>query len=125
MKKTLIGISSLILLGLPALTFAQYTSKPDYFTGLIDNGIIIVRDLLIFLISLAVVWFIWNVIKYSMSKEEDGKDKAKSQMIHGIIAIAVIVSIWGIVGLLQTAFLGTTSPAGATGDYNAMIPNGQ
>ena len=109
------------MLGLPLLAMAQQV-KTTYVDSLIAGVLSTLRGLLILLISLAVVWFIWNVIKYSMSKEEDGKDKAKTQMIHGIIAIAVIVSVWGIVALLQNAF-GIQQGQGA-GDYYNMIPGG-
>ena len=83
----------------------------------------LLRSALVLLIALAVVWFIWNVIKYSMSGEEDGKEKAKEQMIHGIIAIAVIVSIWGIVAILQSMFIsGGNSVTGVNNNLGGMIP---
>ena len=56
--------------------------------------------------------------------EEDGKEKAKSQMINGIVAIAVTVSLWGIVALLQTAFGVNTGNSAPTADINNMIPGG-
>lgn len=108
------------MLGLPVLALAA-EFKADYVTSLLNGGLTIVRNLLIFLVSLAVVWFIWNVVKYSMSNEDDGKTKAKDQMIHGIIAIAVIVSVWGLVTLLQSAFLGGSGGQAPT-DLGGMIP---
>ena len=113
MKKTLISIGSFITLSLPMLVLA---ADPElgtgYFSKLIRGATTLLKDVLIFLISLAVVWFIWNVVKYAMSSEEDGKEKAKSQMINGIIAIAVIVSVWGLVAILQSIFGVNTSGAG-------------
>lgn len=122
MKKTLISLGSLsISLALPVLALAQ-TFKTGYINSIINGGLRILSILIVLLISLATVWFIWNVIKYSMSSEEDDKAKAKSQMINGIIAIAVIVSIWGLVGLLQGMF-GVNSIGATTGLEN-MIPTG-
>ncbi len=118
MKKILIIIGSIASLSLPVLVLAA--ANTSYITSLITGGLTIIRNLIIFLISLAVVWFIWNVIKYSMSSEDDDKTKAKEQMIHGIIAIAVIVSIWGLVYLLQSIFGVGAGPA-PTGLGN-MIP---
>ena len=120
MKKISISLASIITIGLPVLAFADV--KLTYVASLINGGLFIVRGLLVFLISLAVVWFIWNVIKYSMSEEDDGKAKAKEQMIHGIIAIAVIVSVWGLVAILQNAFLGGTNGSAPDG-LDTMIPN--
>jgi uncharacterized membrane-anchored protein len=93
----------------------------SYLTSLIIGGLRVLNGLVILLVSLAVVWFMWNVIKYSMSSEDDGKTKAKEQMIHGIIAIAVIVSVWGIVYLLQSMFLGGANGSAPAG-LNNMIP---
>lgn len=125
MKKILISISSIVSLGLPSLVLAAGPNigSGSYLGKLMTQIGQLLQLVLAVLISLAVVWFIWNVIKYSMSSEEDGKEKAKSQMINGIIAIAVTVSLWGIVGLLQDAFglkTGNTVP----NDINRMIPGG-
>ena len=125
MKKTLISIGSVILVGLPSLVLAADPNigNGSYFGTLMTQASELLQNVLIFLISLAVVWFIWNVIRYAMSGEEDGKEKAKSQMIHGIIAIAVTVSLWGIVALLQNAF-GVDTGNSAPTDINSMIPVG-
>ena len=106
MKKILISIGSIITLGLPTLVMAAAPTLGNggYLDNLFKGATQLLSRVLIFLISLAVVWFIWNVVRYAMSEDEEGKGKAKSQMIWGIVAIAVIVSVWGIVGLLQGAF---------------------
>ena len=93
MKKILIS-ASILLSSLPAIALAANTVKLGYLDSLITGATGLTKNLLVFLISLAVVWFIWNVIKYTMSSDEEAKGKAKSQMIWGVIAIAVIVSIW-------------------------------
>ncbi len=123
MKKILISTGSFALLVMPVMALAANVPKLDSYLGqLIYQAINLLRSLLVLLISLAVVWFIWNVIKYAMSNEDDGKEKAKSQMINGIIAIAVIVSIWGIVALLQGAF--GVQNTGFQGNLDGMIPGG-
>lgn len=120
MKKTLISISSIASLGLPMLVLAA-PNLNGYMGTLITSGTSLLKSVLIFLVSLSVVWFIWNVIRYAMSAEEDGKEKAKQQMIWGIVAIAVTVSVWGIVGLLQSTF-GLNGSNSAPSDINNMIP---
>jgi nicotinamide riboside transporter PnuC len=96
---------------LPFMAMAQ-TVNPTYLQSLVGSAKVLLDQLVVFLIALAVVWFIWNVIKYAMSNEEDGKEKAKNQMIWGIIAIAVIVSVWGLVAILQNIFGVNTTGAG-------------
>lgn len=143
MKKTLIGLGSFFsFLVLPLLTLAQNVNwgitvgvgntgnyggngNPNlngYLGSLITSGTSLLRSILVFLISLAVVWFIWNVIRYAMSSDEEGKGKAKSQMIWGIIAIAVIVSVWGIVAILQGAFGLNQGASNFSGNLGNMIP---
>jgi succinate dehydrogenase/fumarate reductase cytochrome b subunit len=119
MKKILISLSPILV---PFLALAQANVRPGYLGSIIDSGTLLLRKALVFLIALAVVWFIWNVIRYTMSDNEESKEKAKSQMIWGIVAIAVIVSVWGLVGILQDMFLGTRGVTGAQGNFEGMIP---
>ena len=106
----------------PLVALAQTKGvNPGYVNDLITESSSLLRGLVILLISLAVVWFIWNVIRYAMSEDLEKKDTAKSQMIWGIIAIAVMVSIWGLVTILQGIFNvgGETAPVD---DINSLIP---
>ncbi len=120
MKKIVkVGVS--LMSAMPFLAFAQQ-ANPNYLSSIIDSAKTLLDQLVVFLIALAVVWFIWNVIRYTMSSDEEAKGKAKSQMIWGIIAIAVIVSVWGLVGILQDMFLGTRGVTGAQGNFEGMIP---
>jgi len=52
------------------------------------------------LISIAVVWFIWGVIQYTISDDEEKKKKARGNIISGLIGLFVILSFWGIVYLI-------------------------
>lgn len=99
------------LWALPVLAFAQdYAVQTDYLDSMLSGANKLVNNAVVFLIALAVVYFIYNVVKYAMSADEEEKKKSKDQMIWGIIALAVIVSIWGLVGLLQNIFgVGTES----------------
>lgn len=102
--KNFVKVVSGSLWALPFLALAQYDVKPDYFTDLVNSAKLILDRLVIFLVALAVVWFIWNVIRYSIAQDEEKKGEAKMQMVWGIVAIAVIVSIWGLVAILQNVF---------------------
>ena len=63
-------------------------------------------DLLVpFLVGLAVVLFLWGVLTYVMAGADDEKKKnARNFMIWGIIAIFVMVSVWGIIEILTNLF---------------------
>jgi len=128
MKKILIKICTFAFLLSPTLVLAATAINPGLGTGsylptLVGQVSSLLGLVVKLLIALAVVWFIWNVIRYAMSSEEDGKEKAKQQMIHGIIAIAVTVSIWGIVAILRGAFGVDDSNSGIPSTINTMIPN--
>lgn len=62
-------------------------------------------------ITIALIYFIWGVAKYVASSDDEGKESARNVMIYGTIGLFFIVSVWGIVLLLQQ-FTGTVgSPA--------------
>ncbi|MBU6370857.1 MAG: hypothetical protein KGH93_02490 [Patescibacteria group bacterium] len=56
------------------------------------------------LIALAVVWFIWNVFRYTIASNEEAKKEATSGIVWGIVGIFVMVAVWGLVGVLQNTF---------------------
>jgi succinate dehydrogenase hydrophobic anchor subunit len=111
--KKLVKAGVVLAGAMPFLAFAQ---DATYLSTLITQAKNLLDQLVVFLIALAVVWFIWNVVRYTMSTDEDAKEKARGQMIWGIIAIAVIVSIWGLVAVLQGLFGVDTDAAGGIGD---------
>lgn len=82
------------------------------------------------LVTFAVIWVIVGVIKYATGKDDEAKNEGRKTMIHGIIALFVIVSIWGLVAILNQTFgigqggsnVGTCQPIwdpniGLSGDF--------
>jgi hypothetical protein len=71
-----------------------------FITCVIDSSIIP----LIF--TIAVVMFIWGVVQYFIinADEEAKRAQGKQFMIWGVIALAVMLSVWGLVGILGTTF---------------------
>lgn len=62
-------------------------------------------------ITLAIVVFFWGLIKYLLGEGQEGKAEGLKIMFMGVITIFVMVSIWGIIRLLQSTFSVTsTSP---------------
>lgn len=59
-------------------------------------------------ITLAIVVFFWGLIKYLMVAGEE-KSEGLQIMFYGVIAIFVMVSIWGIIRLLQSTFKVTST----------------
>ena len=52
------------------------------------------------IVSLAVLYFVWGVIKFIKS---DGKDKEEGRqvMFWGIVGLFVMICVWGIVGVVK------------------------
>jgi len=57
------------------------------------------------ILALAVLYFFWGLAKYVLnSANEDAKEEGRNIMIWGIIALFVMVSVWGLIALLQDTF---------------------
>ncbi len=66
---------------------------------------IIVKSVVPLIFALAIVMFIWGVVQYVINNEEEAKRAQGRQfMIWGIIALTVMVSVWGLVNILATTF---------------------
>ncbi len=102
--KKIIGFTSALLL-FPVFAFA---ATPVDTTGLEQTvaGLIRVVNLLIpFFLAIAVIVFIYGLIKYVLNAGDAAKrTEGRGYMIYGIIAIAIILSIFGLVKLLQNTF---------------------
>lgn len=65
----------------------------------------IINSIIPIILALAVLYFFWGVAQYILNSEDGEKrGKAISTMIMGIIAIFVMVSVWGIIAILQETF---------------------
>jgi len=84
-------------------------------SGGLWNLFSIVMDFLsqavIILISLAVVFFLYGILKYiTAGDDEEKRSKMKNVMIYGIIGLFVMISFWGIVNILINTFELDTTP---------------
>jgi hypothetical protein len=82
------------------------------FGGLIKTSLYIVA-------ALALLVFFWGILKYVfMSGSEPEKEKAKGVMVWGLVALFVMVSVWGIVYFFQHDLrLNISNPGGAPTHY--------
>lgn len=101
MKKTFNSIAVIIAIGIPFFAMAATSVSRDFkeLVGFIISDFIKPATWLI--MSLAVVFFLWNMamaVKNSDNSEELSKFKDKA--IWGIVAIAAMVSMWGLVNFV-------------------------
>jgi uncharacterized membrane protein YidH (DUF202 family) len=120
MKKKLIALFSFGLAFVPFVSFAQQSQGCDSITtGTIQDVICrignILDTLIPILIVLGIVFFVWGVVSYVISNDEEAKKRGKNKMIYGIIGLVVIVAMWGLVGIVTKTF-------GLNGTTNVTIP---
>lgn len=71
----------------------------------------IAHNLIILFFALAVVFFLYGILKYIASGDnEDSRKASKQVMIYGIIGLFVMVSFWGFVNILINTFQLDTYP---------------
>ena len=64
-----------------------------------------INRLLPFIITLAVLYFVWGVFKYLMAAgDSDARKEARGFMVWGIVSLFVMVSVWGLVNVLVRSF---------------------
>ncbi len=126
-SKFLLPILILSLLILPAVGLAQSGSYGDdietvtnpsancgaNFSNFINCGLDKVAQPLVYLfIALAIVYLLAGMLKY-IRKGDDEKERqaGRDMMVYGIIALFVMISVWGFVGILiRTVDFETTPP---------------
>ena len=119
MKKKLIILSGLVLSSAPFLVLAQVASgvttggnptgcgpggSVTDLQGLFCKFSEILNAVLPVLIGLGVIYFVWGVVTYVISSDEEAKKTGRNRIIYGIIGLAVIIGVWGLVGLLRNTF---------------------
>ena len=118
MKKKLFGLSGLFFGLAPIVAFAQVTGGSTVSCGSAGGtgvAITTVQGLLCkigdilsavvpILIALGVVYFVWGVVSYVIASDEEAKKSGRDRIIYGIIGLAVIIGLWGLVNILKSTF---------------------
>lgn len=132
---------SLATLSLPLVTFAQSGGRTllGGSNDLLKEGQRLVSNVIGIAVLLAFLFFVWGVAEFiRKSDDSSGREEGRQKMIWGIIALAVLASIWGIVTWLQGEFgitpggepgifklfgLGGTAVGGSTANPNLTGPS--
>jgi hypothetical protein len=98
MKKAILGS----LYFIPVLAFAQSLTGLVTLVTEMQN---VLNNLYPFLFGLAIIYFFWGVAKYILAAgDPKAAAEGRSIMIWGIVALAVMASIYGLIFFLQNAF---------------------
>src|SRR3989344_55959 len=102
MKKLIKTLLPVALLISPAIAFAQFAG----IGSLIAEAKILLVLLIPLVIGIALLVFFWGLVKFIFAQgSETVKADGKKIMIWGLIALFVMMSVWGIISFFQGAFL--------------------
>jgi Type IV secretion system pilin len=109
MKKTLLKLSALALLAAPSLAAAQSIGG---ILGLLAQANDLINRLIPFVIAITVLVFLWGIFKFVISAgDAEGRKEAQGYIIWGVVALFVMVSVWGLVNILvRSVNLDNTAP---------------
>lgn len=83
----------------PIISFAQDGTALE---GLASSFGGIIATLLPIVVALGLLAFFWGLVKFIFSAgDESAKDAGKRIMVWGLIALFVMVSVWGLVTFMQ------------------------
>jgi bacteriorhodopsin len=121
--KSITKIGGLALALTPAAASAQALSSLNNVNQVATRFTSLLNTFTVLLISLAVVWIIINVVRYLIVKGPEERKEGGLRILYGVIGLFVIISIWGLVSVLQNSF-GTTNTA-SQGINNVQIQTNQ
>lgn len=99
-KNYLIGLLASILF--PVIALAQNGRGVNSFLVALSD---ILEGLALIASVCAIGAFIWGVIKYVLSADnEEKRSEAKYVMVYGVVGVFIVFSIWGMVALLSNIF---------------------
>jgi Type IV secretion system pilin len=120
-KKMLKSISLFSLLVL--IPFTAFAAETDGLTGVLVIINNLFSEVVPVLVGLGIVYFTWGVVQYFIADNEEAKTKGKDRIIFGIIGLAVIISVWGLVNLLADTFTDQSERGAA--DVSNLVTQGQ
>ncbi len=99
-------IIPLALVSMPFLAMAK--GIKDIIADITD----IIDVIIPLLITIAVLTLMWGIVQFiTAAGDEEKRKKGREFIIYGIIGLFVMVSIWGLVGVLSGTFnLSTSAP---------------
>ena len=111
MKNKVVAVIATSALVAPMFVFAtsQIETRAIEVTQTIGK---LIQYLIPITFGIAVIYFFWGLANYILNAGDDEKKKAgRAVMLNGIIALFVMVSIYGIINVLGN-FTGATNTAG-------------
>ncbi len=104
-------LGCMVMLASVAMPFVVQAQAFSDFRGLVSFLIVLFNQAIALLIGLGVVYLLYGIMKTMMHGDnEQIRSDGRQVMLYGLIAIFVIVSMWGLVNLLIGTFFGGSVP---------------
>ncbi len=107
--------ATIAFVGVPMIAAGQQTTAAQGLLGTLALFNRILNGLVGIAILVAILAFFWGLIQWMFSSGGEAKSDGLKFMFYSVIAIFVMVSIWGIIRLLQNTF-GVTQNTSITPD---------
>ena len=91
----------------PIVTYAALSN----FRDLVNFLVVLFNQAIAVMVGLGVVYLLFGVVKTIMHADnEQIRSDGRQMMLYGVIALFVIVSMWGLVNVLVSTFFGGSVP---------------
>ena len=100
------------LVALPSVAGAQGFQNLDTALNSIGN---LLGKLIPLVIGAAVLVFLWGILKFVLASDAEDRTAARNFMIFGVVALFVMVSVWGLVNFFRNTL-------GVSGSVNTPPP---
>lgn len=119
MNKKIIISLALVSVLIPVVTFAANRTFLELVTNVVMAGVL--KPIVPLLVSLTIIVFIIGIIKFIRAADEKNREEGKQFMLWGVIGIFVMVSVWGLVGIIQRSFnLDNNTPINTNIDLHSI-----
>ncbi|MFA6386346.1 MAG: hypothetical protein WCW04_01060 [Candidatus Paceibacterota bacterium] len=82
---------------------------------------VIINPLIVFLFALAVVYFVYGLVRYLLTPEnEEIRTSSKSHMLWGIFGMFIMIAVFGIMNILLKT-VGEENIKINNGDYTVKV----
>jgi succinate dehydrogenase/fumarate reductase cytochrome b subunit len=89
----------------PLLVSAQAAPNTGYITAIVTSAQAILNLLIPLVVTIALILFFWGLALFIMNAgDEEARKRGRAIMIWGVVALFVIVAVWGLVALLANIF---------------------
>ncbi len=108
MKRNIINMTYLTYLAVLFLVAPQLASAQMVydFGSLVGLFIGMIKTIVPLIVGITLLYFIWGVFQLVRSNSPDSREEAIGYITYGIVALFVMISVWGLVSILTSTFFG-------------------